>query len=188
MLLAPSVVMASENKDVQITVTIDELFDMVLDTDGISWIKENGTDPTANDYNDPYCFFHDEGYGWTNPEYNVKATIKTNAGWSLWLMGTSEYFTGEGPYATDVKPCSDIVWQDSNPLVWNHLTMGGFPEPERPYGIGTFGPYGEWAYGSPNAIPGGTLRSVDFRVLLKWENDPAGDYTYQYICFTLASD
>ncbi len=190
MMLTPSAVYAAVD-DVEVEVTVDSIFILILDKDTIGWGQieggvDHGNPPTAAMYNMDTPF---EGYGWTHPHRNVNAQVYSNTGWSLWLMGSSDYFeVGTELDPWEEKPCSDIIWQDGEPDVWNMLTQGGFEEPEVEYGPNVQGPFGEWVYGGDANPTGAGEYPVNFRVLLDWDHDTPGDYWYDSIVFTLTDD
>jgi len=173
MLVIPIAAYAS---DVIVNVNIPELFYLKVQNNVLNFTGNNA--PTLADFNrdasklqwstdtDPGSM---SGYGYTNVYLDPGCTVYANAGWTAWIKGTADHFSG--PYD---KPAADIIWMDGIVNGWHRLTTVGDPllvhtmdhEPE-----------------------GGNFPFVlDFRILLRWAYDLPGDYTYNYVELTLTHD
>lgn len=159
-----------------IIVTIDECSEVhMYGGDCMDWTEGRWL-PTPADFN-ATTHIPDHPTGWTMPGHVKVFLICANYPWSMTVEGTTPYFTCEdGPFpgAWEEKPVSNIVWRTFS-------IMGSKADP--------------WFHEltcSPHVVRSGnpspfSLVTIYFRVLLDWNRDTPGTYTYQYVVFTLGA-
>lgn len=90
--------------------------------------------------------------------------IWSNKGWTLTVAANAGTWTG--PWA---KPTTDLLWRavTTDGRVSSHVS--------------TFTGLTSWAAQVAAGTKGGNIPlTMDFRVLVSWENDPAGDYSLAF--------
>jgi len=168
LLLIVSPVHAGDN--VNVTVNVAEIFGLTISGD-LDWVGQYSATKACFDavINQPW---ESQGYGWTLPKKSLKIHIYSNAGWTLWIKGSPNSFFDVTPGGWTSKPLSDILWLDGDPDdIWRALSTTDtlvITDPHPPAGY-----YEE---------------SVSFHVLLHYEHDLPGLYTYNYVTFTATHD
>jgi len=164
--LLPTAVRA---EDVDINVDIGEILYLQVHGGPLDWTGDYK--PDAGDFNADVTNFsgvyESNGYGWTNPQ-TVQCRIYGIIPWQIQVKGNAgDTFVGTLG-ASDSKPLSDILWMDGVINGWHQLTES-------------------FVYVDDGPVPSGDYYALDvtFRVLLHWENDCPGTYTYNSVQFTV---
>jgi len=160
--------------DVNVTVTVNHYFYCAVDKTELYFEVTDYDDPL--DYNvppsnvDPLVPYplNWDGYGWTETDV-LKMMVWANAKWKVMIKGTLSTFDNTSPWD---KPVEDILWQDGDPTKWHHLSQSD-AEVHNGIAPGSFK-----LNGQPNP------QSCTFRVLLQWDKDINGTYTYNGVQFT----
>ena len=174
MLLAPAAAHAAE---AEVTVIMPELFYLDMTYSELSFTGDSA--PTIDDFfrdaselnwsEDTDPDFDPEDYGYTDEYLDPEIIVWANAGWALYVIGSTSSFTG--PYS---KPAEDIIWMDGENNGWHRLTTSG--DPVLVHDMVT------------KPVEGHHHISMDFRILLQWAYDQPGDYTYEFVELTLTAD
>jgi len=155
------------------TVTVPFLTKLEITSGPLHWtgVGDHPDPPSIGDYMADVSSYSPtlqaEGWGWTQISHTLYVRVYANAEFSLLIQGTSEYWNHDGNISSKLP--TDLLWQDGGsswtPVQYNN-PVSIYPDPIEPKETGKLVP-------------------LFFVVLLHWNQDTEGTWTYQNVLFTV---